>query len=120
MNIWKKLEKYPPVLVRLLAKNEDGTAMSDGDVVRVSGYLLNIAEVRRLSYLTIWDNVAIADMRRFCIACGVDFGNRNRMRTLNRYLKDAKFSHLTRHKDFPAFKEMLKVYLNSQIKHASQ
>lgn len=112
-SIWSKLDRFPPALVRLLAKHSNGTAMTDANLVFDSG--LRLADVKRLSFLTSWDDVPVRDMECFVKACGVDFANREQMRNANRYItKDPKFSHLRRDKNFPAFKEMLLVYLQSQ------
>jgi hypothetical protein len=112
-SIWSKLDRFPPILVRLLAKHSNGTAMTDAQITENSG--LWLSDVKRLSFLTTWNEVAVWDMQAFVKACGVDFANREQMRNANRYItKDPKFSHLRRDKNFPAFKEMLLVYLQSQ------
>lgn len=112
-SIWWKLDRFPPVLVRLLAKNQDGTAATDHQLAEYQG--LDLADVRWLSLLTSWDEVPVGKLRAFVTACGVDFANREQMRNANRYLNSSpKFTHLCRDKNFPAFKEMLKAYYDSQ------
>ena len=113
MSLYQKLDRFPPVLVRLLAKNPDGSAMTDNQIATKTIHYLSIADVKRLSFLTSWDQVVISQMLGFCQACGVDFSNREQMRNANRYLKDPKFVHLKNSPEFPAFKLMLKTYLDS-------
>lgn len=113
MNLWKKLERFPPVLVRLLAKNEDGTWMSDEDIWAASGQELMWSDIKRLSYLTRWDDVTNRLTRLFSTTCRVDFANREQMRNAGRYLKDPKFAHLKNDRNFPEAKTMLKIYLQT-------
>lgn len=107
MTIWRKIDRYPPVLVRLLARHPDGTAMSDQEIASPA---LPMAEVKRLSYLDSWEDVPVSLLYRFVSACGVDFADPKRMKNLNRYLKNPKFEHLKRHTQWPEFRSMLAVY----------
>lgn len=107
MNLRHKIDRYPPVLVRLLARHGNGDAMSDQDLV---GDHLSLAEVKRLSYLDSWDDVTVDLLFRFVTACGVDFTDPERLKVLNRYLKNPKFDHLRRHAQWPEFRSMLAVY----------
>lgn len=112
-SLWAKLDQYPPVLVRLLARHPDGKVMSDTDIARQPG--LTLAEVRRLSLLPDWHDVSVPLMRAFVHACRMDFCNREQMRNANRYInRDPKFRHLVRDPNFPAYREMLRVYYQSQ------
>lgn len=107
-SIWVKLERFPPVLVRLLAKDANGELLPDHEIVLLSKGELSLADVRHLSYLPCWDEVPVAKMKNFCLACGVDFADRETMRTLTRYIsKRPKFQHLRQHPRFPEFKLML-------------
>ena len=109
MTIWNKLGRFPPVLVRLLAK--DGRrALSDREIVAASGGRLTIADVKRLSLLGSWDDVSVRHLRAFLVACNVDLTERVRWRNSNRYIKGAKFDHLRRHEDWPQFREILAAY----------
>ena len=109
-NIWGKFHRYPPVLVRLLARHPNGEAMSDTEIVSEG---LTLADVKRLSYLPSWDDVPVVLLYRFVTRCGVDFANPDRMKVLNRYLKNARFEHLRRHKMWPEFRSMLSVYVTT-------
>lgn len=104
-SIWVKLDRFPPVLVRLLA-TEGAQVLSDDTIVTRSG--LPLAEVKRLSYMRSWDDVPVGTMRRFCRACGVDFADARRMKVLTRYLsRRPKWVHLRRHPSYPEFRRML-------------
>ena len=80
------LEMFPPCCVRLLARTggRNPVACSDVELSRASGLPLSV--VRWLSYQSSWDDVSVGDMRRFTRACGVDFGDRARMKTHAHYL----------------------------------
>ena len=115
MNLWHKVQKFPPVLVRLLARKPCGTAMSDIDIVNRSGGRLLLADVRRLGYLTSWDDVSVRNLRDFTYACRVDIADPAQLKNLNRYVKNPKFGHLQRHADWVQFREMLRVYAESLL-----
>lgn len=114
MNLWIKLTKYPPVLVRLLAC-EGREAMSDRQIAAASGGDLSLADVKRLSHLDTWDEVPVRQLQSFCRACGLDLGNRNAVRNAGRYMrraarKQATFERLRRHREWPYFRELLAFY----------
>lgn len=110
-SIWVKLNRYPPVLVRLLAKADAVTTLTDSAIQERSKGLLSLADIKRFSYATSWDDVPVAKMKAFVQACGVDFACRETMRTLNRYLsRDPQFIHLTRDPRFSEYKDMLREF----------
>lgn len=109
-SIWTKVDRFPPVLVRLLATRpgDRTTLLSDEEIVSRSGGTLRYGDVKHLSYLPSWDDVPLRVMRAFCRACDVDFADPARMRTLTRYLKGRpKWAHLRRHRNYPEFRRML-------------
>lgn len=111
MNLWHKLELLPPVAVRLLAKNPDGSAMTHDRIVARTAGGLSLADVKWLSYLPSWDDVPVCKVKLFLDACDCDLTNPSKVRTLNRYLRrDPKFTHLRRSEMFPEFRQMLGVY----------
>lgn len=88
-NPWKILRKFPPVLVRLLAKKAVATkhvrAVSDEEIAIMAG--LSLDKVRHISKQIKWDSVPIGDAEQFCIGCGFDPFNcydRNRAMAYNR------------------------------------
>lgn len=99
------------MLVRLLAKATPLTLFTDEQIRDRAGGGLSLADIKRLSYATSWDDVTVATMKAFCLACGVDFACRETMRSLNRYLsRTPKFLHLTRDPRLPEYKAMLREF----------
>ena len=73
-NPWRTLEKFPPVLVRLLAKKPIATkhvrAVSDQEVAIAGG--LPLSKVRHISKQVAWSEIPIGDAEKFCLGCGFD------------------------------------------------
>lgn len=108
MTLWQKLDRFPPVVIRLLARNPDGSAMTDQHLAR----LLPLSEVKRLSYAINWVGVPVDLARRYLQACNCDLEDPAVVRNLNRYLKrDPKFTHLRKSPRFGEFKEMLGLWV---------
>ena len=65
---WEILNKYPPVFVRLYAKERSGSrmhcALSDQEIA-IRGNL-PLDSVVRISKLTSWESVLIGDAEKFC------------------------------------------------------
>lgn len=100
-SIWTKLDRYPPVLVRLLARTRSGRIMSDDEILDRAATLgftyLDKSAIVSLTYARSWDWASVREMREFCLSCGVDFANAAKMRSLNRYLRNhPKFAHVKR------------------------
>ena len=72
---WEILVNYPPVFVRLYAKERSGPrmhrALSDQEVAIRGNIPVDI--VRRISRMTTWDNVTVGVSRSFCKGCNFDF-----------------------------------------------
>lgn len=111
MNIWTKLRKFPPVLIRLMAMR-DRRAMSDAEIVAFSDGNLDLSDVKRLSYLTSWDDVSIRDFRSFVMACNADIGDSTLFKTLNqrrRGKRPLNWDHLRKHYQWQDFRQMIEV-----------
>lgn len=108
-SIWTKIDRYPPLLVRLLAVGSDRRSLlTDDELVRRAGGALTLADVQRLSYTPSWDGVSVGTMRSFVLACGVDFSNPARMRSLNRALRTQSWvQRVRRDHNFPTYRRML-------------
>lgn len=86
---WHWFVKYPPVLVRLLARRKTCPrsrrhiiALRDPEVAIGGG--LPLRDVRRIQRKVDWDDVTIGDAKRFCKGCGFDpFNFRDRQRFVN-------------------------------------
>jgi hypothetical protein len=120
MTLFQKLDRFPPVVIRLLAKHK-GSAMTDAEIAAAlvttarPKWVVDavpLPEVKRLSYLTSWDHVTIGTTRAFLHACNCNLEDRDTFRNLSRYLRqDPKFTHLRKSERFPEFREMLGVWM---------
>ena len=82
---WKRVDDYPPVLCRLMAKHRPGPALSTGEIAKRSG--LSEYDVLALSELTTWDGINLSIFKRFTTACGVDFLDSVSMKYVRDYLR---------------------------------
>jgi len=109
MTFWQKLDQYPPVLIRLLARSPEGVALTDEQIAR--GF--DPALLAWLSVKKSWDDVPVQHVRGFLAACRADFNDRNWVRLNNRYTRrdsKAKFTHLLKSPEWPRFRVLLAVY----------
>lgn len=87
-DFWARAEKYPPCLVRLLARVDrrgPSLVMTDDQIAQRSG--LTRSEVVAISWSTAWDRICMAHMRRFLTGCGFNFSNGRRMSEIDMFLK---------------------------------
>ena len=82
---WKRVDDYPPVLCRLMAKHRPGPAMSTKEISKRSG--LSEYEVLTLSEMTSWNGVYLTTFRKFTTACGVYFLDPPSMKYVRDYLR---------------------------------
>ena len=85
----EKCERFPPVLVRLLArsvleKNRSPMAWTDAKIAERSG--LNINRVRVLSKFTNWESIDAPTRRAFLKGCGADFDSRRWLQRNTQYI----------------------------------
>lgn len=85
-SIWVKLDRFPPLLIRLLARERGGSLMSDEAIIRRSGGRISRAHLAMLTHATTWDDVPVGLMKAFVLACNADFANPTRMKSLTRYI----------------------------------
>jgi len=117
MTFWTKLERFPPIAIRLLAsKRIDGhgkIALTDEEIAADSG--LSVPIVKSLSWLTSWDTVAIGTAQAFLRGCRIDLNSREKMRFIASYLK-SKPTYRYLQKDptlwETQFKPLVAVYLS--------
>ena len=81
---WTLLDRYPPCLVRMLARHKRGPLKTDKEIAVASKIDLGIVE--GMSELLDWDSVRVTTLRRFLAGCGIDLTNSTRMKRLNEYL----------------------------------
>lgn len=109
-SIWTKIDLFPPVMCALLAseRGKQGVhrVLTDEEVSRRSG--IPMSRIGELFFTTSWDNVTVDEMRRFTIACGIDFADRDTMRLmLENYRRKVKFARLRHHPDWPMYRKMI-------------
>lgn len=84
LTIASKLERFPPVLCRLLARTKQPgrrggvRALTAAEIATRAR--LPVAYVEVLSTATSWDHVPVQVMLTFSAACGVDFNSRADLR----------------------------------------
>ena len=106
---YTRIDKYPPVLVRLMARKPRGTGSGNGtkplstdEIAESSG--LSYSLVEGLSHSTTWSGVDVYTVRDFTVACGVDFTNPLHMKRLAQYLqKRGAFHYLRKHEDWDSY-----------------
>lgn len=102
LTLSQKLERFPPVACRLLARRRtrDGrfTPLLDHELADRSG--LAMAKIKALSWTCSWDGVPVDEMLAFTRACGVDLENRRTLWNHWRYLRSRNFHYLTSHPGF--------------------
>lgn len=92
LSLTEKLDRFPPVAVRLLARvsaNRHTRALLDGEVASQSEGL-TIREVRHISRLATWDEVTVGTMRMFLRGCGADLDSRDWLRQNAAYMRKIK------------------------------
>lgn len=108
--LFQRLRKFPPPLIRLLARSPTGAALSDQDLV-ARGCPLPL--VKSLPYLPSWDAVTIRDADVFLRACDADPMDTAWVRNVNRLTKPStptKWSWLRRAPHWAQLREILTVY----------
>jgi hypothetical protein len=87
-NFWHYLDTFPPILIRLLARDRyKRQPLGAEEIVARSG--LSWVEVERLSWATSWKDVDVLSMRKFLTACNVDFCNRAQAHRIDSYLRSS-------------------------------
>lgn len=111
MTFWEKLDAFPPIQCRLLARvKPGGPPKGNAQIAQESG--LSVLQVVALSEQTDWAGVDVPTMRRFTRACGVDFENPGSMKRITMYLRGhnrkgyhiaPKFEYLRTSPDWDSF-----------------
>lgn len=83
-SFWKLTHRFPPCLVRMLARHQRGPLKTDEEIAKDGG--LHSVMVRLLSSATDWDHTELGLMRRYLQGCGIDFENRIKMKRLHEYI----------------------------------
>jgi len=114
---WEILTKYPPVFVRLYAKERSGSrmhcALTDQEIAIRSS--LPLEKVRSISRETSWGNVKIGDAERFCMGCNFDPFNYQDRNRISAYSKRCSWAFLRRSDHWnTTFLPLIKIFQNAQ------
>lgn len=111
----QRLDRYPPILIRLLTTRGRGAEKyvpTDRQIAGCSG--LTMAQVKRVSFSTSWDDIPIAHAYAFLMGCDVDLEKRRCFRRLEWMRRHGHFSHLKRSPLWSSqFAEMLDLWVES-------
>ena len=83
---WQKARRFPPCLVRMLARHPHGRLMLDIEIAQASG--LSATEVALIGALMSWDDVPFRAIRPFLKACRCDFETRKDHQRMTEYLRN--------------------------------
>jgi len=103
---FQRLDRYPPALIRLLARNPDGSVMTDTDIAKRGCR-------HQFAYAADWSGIPIEQADSFLSACRADPMDTNWVRRVNRLTKPSstcRFTWLQRSPLWPQLKPILAVY----------
>lgn len=114
---WAKFDMFPPAIVRLLAADRSPgktVALTDEQIAERSG--MKVSDVQRIYWSMSWDDVTVRDMKRFVVACNVNYGDPEVMKVLSRRIgadSGFKWKHLRKSPNFRLYEQLLKHALGS-------
>ena len=112
---WEIFEFFPPVFVRLLAREKVGKAavrvLTDSEIAIKSG--LTIDQVEAISKQSSWDTISVGLAKRFCEGCNLDFFEWKVRNSAYALAKGGSFAYL---KCSPDWNQKLKPLLLSYYK----
>jgi hypothetical protein len=121
-NTWALVDKYPPYLVRCLAKKKTGTkqiqAISDEDIAILAD--IPLARVREIYNSWTWGEATVQEMRGFCSACDFDpesSSDRNRLSAYKNQKGGPKFTYL---KKSPWWNSVFRPLIMKFLKHETR
>lgn len=97
---WERLDRYPPLLCRLLARVPRGRVLETDEIASRSG--LTPIQVLTISSQLDWRGIDLPTARAFMVGCNTDLSNRQHCRRIWMYLKaqpkkpSSRFVHLRR------------------------
>lgn len=118
LTLWQKLESFPPIACRLLARIKTPTggvrAMTTLEIAERSG--LTEADVNSLSWRTSWDEVQYKQIRAFTEGCGVNLTDRAIARMQAAYIRrGAAYKYLKKSSEWLSlYKPMILLYVKSR------
>jgi hypothetical protein len=99
MDIWEIIDKYPPCVVRIFAREPTAgkriRAVSNDEIAVSSG--LPVERVKQIAFSSSWNHIKVGEMRAFIKGCGfdpLDSSVRNRVKAYCRRDSGVKFKYL--------------------------
>ena len=117
LNFWQNCKLMPPILVRLLAKENRSTPRSDDRISSRSG--LSLDQVLLIQHMTSWSSVSVEEARLFMVGCGIDFCNGPQLDRVKSYFcrtgaKKPQWKYLRTAPDWKTkYEPLLRRYLKS-------
>lgn len=72
IDFWSRIERFPPILVRLLARTKPrGPALTTTEIAKRSGLTAN--QVAAISEQVTWNGIDVYEMRAFLNGCNLNF-----------------------------------------------
>lgn len=88
MKFYERARRFPPGLIRLLARKKNSKPLTNDEIASASG--LSAYEVVLISQKTDWRGIDIDTMRRFTRGCGIDLENARDVKRITVYLKGTR------------------------------
>ena len=108
----QRLDRFPPILIRLLVGCSDPEV--DSDRVLAADCGLTMAEFKFVSYSTSWDDITDRLRESYLKGCAIDLEKRRCWRRLEWMRRHGHFRHLKRSPLWESqFAEQLEIYAES-------
>ena len=121
---WQVFEEFPPIFVRLMAREKVTPGHKATSAVRVLtdeeiaiGASMSPDEVRDLSQKSSWEFVTIDEAQRFCVGCNFDFFDWRVRNSAYALANGGSFAYLRSSPDWKTkYMPMLKQYFSIHAK----
>jgi hypothetical protein len=117
---WARLNRFSPLLCRLLARVPRGRPLESTEIAERSG--LSVSQVDAISQQTDWRGIDLPTAHQFMLACDTDLSNRQHCRRMRMFLKsqpkhrEGRFQHLKRSPNWKVTFLPLLVRLENHVK----
>lgn len=124
----RRIDRFPPILVRLLARDPRGSPLTTKEISDRSGLVPLLVD--SISCATSWEHIDIPTYRAFCRACNLDLMNARQAkrneeylngRTVNGVRQPCLWKYLKRDPAWEAYYEpLMKRYISSMMERMGQ
>jgi hypothetical protein len=121
---WTVFDEFPPIFVRLLARerilNSNGKTsavrvLSDEEIAISSG--MHVGRVKVISSMHNWDDITIAEAKEFCNGCNFDLFDWQVRNSAYALAANGSFAYLRSSSDWNAkYRPMLLSFFDAQTK----